>query len=46
MQAFAHLRFTPGHLAGGTVEVVDESTGQTRLGLRPCGFPDPALGQT
>jgi len=44
IEIFAIVRFTPGHLVGGTLQIVDESTGMTAFAIKPVGIEDPSLG--
>ena len=39
-----HVRFTPGHRLGGSVQVIDVHSGLTLAGIvTPCLFEDPTV---
>jgi hypothetical protein len=43
MEVIVHVRYTPGHRIGGTVAVLDASTGQTGAIIDPELYEDPKL---
>ncbi len=45
MEVVVHVRHTPGHRIGATVEVLDAGSGETRAIVGPCLYEDPALVQ-
>ncbi len=45
LQLHGHVRHTPGHLVGASMEVIDQLTGLTTLPEPPCNLPDETLGQ-
>lgn len=43
LEVSVNVRFTPGHHIGGTVSVIDASSGQTGAAVHPCLLEDPTL---
>jgi hypothetical protein len=45
LQLHGHVRHTPGHLVGASMEVIEQLTGMTALPQPPCNLPDDTLGE-